>query len=189
MVAALLPASVLAHAELDTVEPADGSTVEVAPTEIVMTFTQDVDIARSSIVVVTGGTEVANGGEVDPAAPRTMTLALPALEPGAYEVRWTTFSAEDGEGPERGVTTFTFTPPPPTSTPVPTPTPEPSATPAPTAASTPSPTASPAPSPSAETAPTTSTADVLIPIIVAVLLIAGLAYWLTRRRSGSGDTP
>ena len=183
--AALLPAAVLAHAELDTVDPADGSTVELAPTEIVMTFTPDVDEAQSSIVVVTGGTEVASGGEVDPAEPRTMTLALPPLEPGTYEVRWTTFSAEDGEGPERGVTTFTFTPPPPTPTPAPTP--EPSATPAPTPA--PTPTASPAPSPSADTMPTTSPVDVLLPIIVAVLVIAGLAFWLMRRRSGAGDTP
>jgi hypothetical protein len=30
---------------------------------------------------------------------------------------------------------------------------------------------------------------VLLPIIVAVVVIAGLAYWLTRRRSGSGSTP
>ena len=74
---ALLPAPVLAHAELDTAEPADGSTVEVAPTEIVMTFTQDLDPSQSSLVVVTGGSEVASGGMVDPADPRRMTLALP----------------------------------------------------------------------------------------------------------------
>jgi hypothetical protein len=185
---ALLPAAVLAHAELDTAEPADGSTVEVAPTEIVMTFTQDLDPSQSSIVVVAGGSEVASGGEVDPADLRRMTLALPALEPGAYEVRWTTLSAEDGEL-ARGVTSFAFTPPPPTPTPLPTPTPAPSATPAPTPAPTPSPTASPGPSPSSNATPTSSTADVLIPIIVAILVIAGLAYWLTRRRSGAGDTP
>ena len=120
VLAALLPAAVLAHAELDTVDPADGATVEVAPTEIVMTFVQDLDPSQSSIVVVTGGTEVASGGAFDPAEPRRLTLALPALEPGSYEVRWTTLSAEDGEL-ARGTTTFTFSPPPPTPTPTPTP--------------------------------------------------------------------
>jgi methionine-rich copper-binding protein CopC len=79
--AAAIPTAVFAHAELDTSEPADGATVAVAPTEIVMTFTQDLDPGRSSIVVVTGGAEIASGGEIDPSEPRQMTLALPALEP------------------------------------------------------------------------------------------------------------
>jgi hypothetical protein len=185
--AGLVPTAVLAHAELDAMTPADGATVDVAPSEIAATFTQDLDAARSSLVVVTAsGTEVASGGEVDPAAPRQMTLALPSLEPGAYEVRWTTFSAEDGEGPERGVTTFTFTPPPPT--PSPTPTPPPSATPAPTPSATASPPPSPAPSPSADGSQTGSTTDILIPIIAAVVVVAGLGYWLARRRSGAGET-
>ena len=184
--AALIPATVLAHADLDTMTPADGSTVDVAPTEIVATFTQDLDPPRSSLVVVMGGAEIASGGEVDPAEPRRMTLGLPPLEPGVYEVRWTTFSAEDGEGPERGTTTFTVTPPPPT--PAPTPTPPPSATPAPTPSPTASPSASPAPS--ADTTNTgTSTSDILIPIVAAVLIVGGFGYWLLRRRSGAGGTP
>ncbi|HET9345031.1 MAG TPA: copper resistance CopC family protein [Candidatus Limnocylindrales bacterium] len=183
LAAAVFPATVLAHAELDTVTPVDGSTVDVAPLEIVMTFTQDLDPGRSSIVVVTGGTEIASGGEVDPSEPRRMTLALPALEPGAYEIRWTSWSAEDDEG-DRGITTFTFTPPPPT--PSPTPTLAPSATPAPT----PAPTPSPSPAPSADTTPTgTSATDILIPIVAAVVLIAGFGYWLLRRRSGAGGAP
>ena len=112
--------------------------------------------------------------------------AKPALEPGAYEIRWTSWSAEDDEG-DRGITMFTFTPPPPT--PTPTPTPAPSATPAPTPAPTPSPTASPSPAPSADTTPSTSATDILLPIIVAVVVIAGFGYWLLRRRSGAGGTP
>jgi methionine-rich copper-binding protein CopC len=189
LLGAIFPSAVAAHAELDTMTPADGATVEVAPTEIVATFTQDLQSDRSSLVVVTGGTEIASGGEVDPANPRRMTLALPPLEPGSYEIRWTTFSAEDGEGPERGVTTFTLTPPPPT--PSPTPTPEPSATPTPTPepTSTPSATPSAVPSPSGSDTPTSSTADILIPIIAAVVIVAALGYWLMRRRSGASGTP
>jgi copper resistance protein C len=184
----LTPASVFAHAELDTVTPADGSTVDVAPTEIVMTFTQDLDPGRSSIVVIgPGGGEIASGGEVGP-DPRTMTLALPPLEPGAYEVRWTSYSAEDDEI-ERDTTTFTFTPPPATPSPSPTPTTAPSATPAPTPGSTPSPSPSAVPSPTGDGTSTGSTTDILIPIVAAVILVAGLGYWLARRRTGAGGTP
>jgi methionine-rich copper-binding protein CopC len=184
---ALVPATVQAHAELDTVTPADGATVEVAPAEIVMTFTQDLDPSRSSIVVVDStGAEVASGGEVG-ADPRTMTLALPTLDPGAYEVRWTSYSAEDDEL-ERGITTFTIMPPPPTSTPT---APPPSATPAPPPSATPAPSATPTPlpSPTGSGTPTSGTADILIPIVAAVVLVAGLGYWLARRRTGAGGTP
>ncbi|HEX5014921.1 MAG TPA: copper resistance protein CopC [Candidatus Limnocylindrales bacterium] len=187
LAAFLVPAAVFAHAELDTVTPADGSTVEVPPTEVVMTFTQDLNPSKSSIVLVTAaGAEVASGGEVDASDPRRMTLALPALEPGAYEIRWTSWSAEDDEG-DRGVTTFTVAAPPPS--PSPTPTLAPSATPAPTPGPTATPRATPVPSPSGAGTPSSSTTDILIPIVAAVILVAGLGYWLMRRRSGAGGAP
>ena len=135
-----------------------------------MTFTQDLDPGRSSIVVVTGGTEIASGGEVDPSEPRRMTLALPALEPGAYEIRWTTLERGGRRGPERGITTFTFTPPPPTPSPTPTlaPARRPRRRPAPTPAD-----GLPRPVAVATRADGPSTTDILLPIIVAVLVIAG----------------
>jgi methionine-rich copper-binding protein CopC len=179
----LVPASALAHAELDTITPADKSTVGTAPTEIVATFTEELDPSKSSLVVVTSsGSQVASGGEVDATDKKKLTLTLPALEPGAYEIRWTSTSAEDGDI-ARGVTTFTFTPAP---TPTPTPSLAPSATPAPTAAPTPSPSLTAAPSPSGSGTPTASNTDILIPIVVAALLVAGLGYWLLRGRSRAG---
>ena len=51
------------------------------------------------------GTRIATGAK-DPAEPRVMRMALPELELGEYEVRWTTFSTEDGEL-ARGTYTFT----------------------------------------------------------------------------------
>jgi hypothetical protein len=175
----LVPASALAHAELDTITPPDKSTVGTAPTEIVATFTEELDPSKSSLVVVTSsGSQVASGGEVDATDKKKLTLALPALEPGAYEIRWTSTSAEDGDI-ARGVTTFTFTPAP---TPSPAPTLAPSATPAPT----PSPPLTPAPSPSGAGTPTASSTDILIPIVVGVLLVAALGYWLLRGRSRAG---
>ena len=78
----VLPASVLAHAELDTITPGDGSTVEGSPPEVVATFTEALDASKSSFVVVAaGGAEVASGGEVGADDPKKMTLTLPDLEP------------------------------------------------------------------------------------------------------------
>ena len=183
-----IPATALGHAELDTITPANGATVTESPPEIVATFTETLDPSKSSIVVVTAaGAEVASGGVVG-ADLKTMTLALPTLEPGAYQVRWTSTSAEDGDL-DRGTTGFTYAPAP---TPSPTATPAPSATPVPTQAATPSPSAAPvaSPSPSANGQPaSTSTADLIIPIIAAVVVIGGLGYWLLRRRSRTGGTP
>jgi hypothetical protein len=116
-----------------------------------------------------------------------MTLALPSLAAGAYEIRWTTASALDGDL-DRGTTTFTYAPAAPSASP----SSAASATPAASAAATPSPSiaATVAPSPSGTGQPASaSTSDLLIPIVVAVILVAGLGYWLLRGRSRSSGTP
>jgi copper resistance protein C len=183
----LAPAAVLGHAELDTIAPANGSTVDVAPTEIVATFTEDLDPSKSSIVVLdSAGAQIATGGTVAADDAKKLTLALPALEPGAYQVRWTSASAEDGDL-DRGTTGFTYAPAATASA-------SPSAAGATPEASvggpSPSATRTIAPSPSADTQPaSTSTSDLIIPIVAAVILIAGLGYWLLRGRSRSGGTP
>jgi copper resistance protein C len=185
LAALVVPSVVLAHAELDTMTPANGSTVDVAPTEIVATFTEELDPGKSSIVVLNvGGAQIATGGTVAADDKKKMTLALPALEPGAYQVRWTSTSAEDGDI-ARGTTGFTYAP---AATPSPTPSAAATRSVAPSAVVTASP--SIAPSPSGDTTPTsTSTTDLIIPIVVAVILIAGLGYWLLRGRSRTSGTP
>ena len=189
IVALAAPAAVLGHAELDTMTPANGSTVTTAPTEIVATFTEPLDPSKSSIVVLNAsGAQIASGGQVDAADAKKMTLALPPLEAGTYQVRWTSASALDGDL-DRGTTGFTYAPAP---TPSASPSAAASATPAASVAATPSPSvaASVAPSPSGSGQPaSTSTSDLLIPIVVAVILVAGLGYWLLRGRSRSGGTP
>ena len=189
IVALAAPAAVLGHAELDTMTPANGSTVTRAPTEIVATFTEPLDPSKSSIVVLNAsGAQIASGGQVDAADAKKMTLALPPLEAGTYQVRWTSDSAQDGDL-DRGTTGFTYAPAP---SPSASPSAAASATPAASAAATPSPSvaASVAPSPSGSGQPaSTSTSDLLIPIVVAVILVAGLGYWLLRGRSRSGGTP
>lgn len=180
----LLPGSAQAHAELDSPTPADGSTVEGSPPTIEGSFTQDVDPEGSFLQLRDAAGAVVAEGEVDPDEPRRMVMdPLPDLPEGTYTVRWTTFSAEDGEGPERGSWTFTVT-----ASPAPEPTPEPTPAPAATAVPTTEPTASPepsaAPSPSDPPGadPAGSDDDVLIPILLGLALVAVAGGSLLRRR-------
>jgi hypothetical protein len=175
------PVAVLAHAELETVDPADGATVTVAPTEVVMTFSEALDPTKSSIVVaLIGGDEIASGGVVDPAEPTRMTLAIPELTAGEYELRWTSASAVDGDL-DRGTTMFSYAPPPPT------PNPTASAAPSPTPPASPatSTSPSPSPSPSADGTPASAT-DVIVPIVAAIVALAVLGGWLLSRSRGRG---
>lgn len=175
----------MAHSELDTSIPAADAEVQGSPPELITTWTQDLDPSRSSLEVRDStGARVAMGGELGD-GPRELRLALPDLAPGTYEVRWTSFSAEDGELARR---TFEFTvvasatpSPTPSSSPTPPPSVPPSA--APTSAPTPSPTAPPTPTPSAApTEPVDSSGDVLLPILAAAVFVGVLAVWMRRRR-------
>jgi methionine-rich copper-binding protein CopC len=184
LVTALLIAATVAfgHAELATVTPADKSTVQGSPTEIVMTFVQNLDPAKSSIVVVDSANKVVvKGGTVPAGQKREMDLAITTpLAPGTYTIRWTTFSTEDGET-ARGTTTFTVTAPPPSA--APSAAPSASAV-APSAAPSAAPSvAASAPPSTPPTTPATSTSDAVIPVVVALIVLAGLGMWLLRSRA------
>jgi methionine-rich copper-binding protein CopC len=177
----LVPATVLGHAELATISPADGTTVTVAPTQIAITFTEPLDPKKSSIVLVPiGDSPILTGGVVDSADAKRMTLAVPGLASGAYEVRWTSASVLDGDL-DRGVTNFTYSPP--ASSPTDENGSPPSATP-----STAPPSVAPSQTPNAVgsnpgTPLTASSNDPLIPIFVALILLVALGLWLLRGRS------
>jgi copper resistance protein C len=176
-----LPITASAHADLVSATPADKSTVNGTPTEIVLTFSERLDPAKSSMILRDpNGSQVAKAG-VDPADDTVMRLTPPALEPGAYEIDWTS-AALDGHL-LRGKVAFTVTAPTPSPTVAPTsaPTATAAATPATSAAPTPSPTASAVPAPAS-----TSGADVIVPVLVAIVLIAVLGAWLLRGRMSGG---
>jgi copper resistance protein C len=168
----------LGHAELDTASPGPGDEVAGSPAELVATFTQDLDMSRTTMAVRDGsGTTVAEGPQLGD-GPRELRLALPPLAPGEYEVRWTSFSAEDSEL-ERGRFTFTVLP-----------APAPTATPTSAATAVPA-TVAPIPSPSPGTATPVASAppDVaadgataLLPIAVAAVALLAIGAWLLRRR-------
>ncbi len=182
-----VPALALAHAEFVSSTPAPGATVEGPPAEVVIEFSQDLDPSRTSIEVRdASGTTVASGGELG-AGPREFRLALPELAPGAYEVRWTSFSAEDSE---LARDTFTFTV---AAAPSPSPSAAASAQTSPSAEASPS----PSPEPSAAASPSqgpsgggTGSGDTgldiatLLPIAAALVVVVALGAWFVRTRRG-----
>ena len=82
-----------AHAFLDHAEPRVGSTVPAAPKEVVLTFSQKVEAAFSSVEV-----SDAKGTRVDEGKPAvsatTMRIRVKPLPPGTYHVRWHVLSVD-----------------------------------------------------------------------------------------------
>jgi copper resistance protein C len=82
-----------AHAFLDHAEPRVGSTVQTAPREISLAFTQELEPAFSTVEV-----RDANGARVDQGKARvsadTMHIGLKPLPPGTYKVHWHALSVD-----------------------------------------------------------------------------------------------
>jgi copper resistance protein C len=82
-----------AHAFLDHAEPRVGSTVPTAPREVILTYTQNLEPAFSSVEVsdssgarVDQGKATISGG--------VMRVGLKQLPPGTYKVRWQVLSVD-----------------------------------------------------------------------------------------------
>ncbi len=178
-----MPLVALAHAELETASPPDGAVLDSPPTEIVLTFTEALDPVKSHMELIgPDGTQVANG-VADADNDKAMRIDPPELAPGAYESRSTAFAAHDG-ALKREVLTFTITAHSPTPTATPTPAPSASATPSSSPSASPS--ARPSPAPSAGGPTSASGADVLLPILAALIVVAVLGAMLLRGRSRGG---
>lgn len=187
----LSPVTTSAHASLVSATPAAGSSVEATIGRLEATFSQNLDPSRTSLEVRDGsGTAVARGGARGD-GPRQFRLTLPVLAPGSYEVRWVSYSAEDGEL-ARGSYAFAVLVPTQPPTEAPTPPPSPSASPTmapstPAATSSPplatllNPNASPVPTSTGEA--TSGDAVLLLPIGLAALLVGLMAVRLLRRRA------
>jgi copper resistance protein C len=84
---------VQAHAFLDHAEPRVGSTVQTAPRELSLSFTQQLEPAFSTVEV-----RDANGARVDQGKPRisgdAMHVGLKPLGPGTYKVHWHALSVD-----------------------------------------------------------------------------------------------
>lgn len=101
LIFALLPAALSAqtaqaHAFLDHAVPAVGSTVAVAPKQVQLFFTQDLEPAFTGATIANAnGQPVATGPAVfDPRNKAEMVLNLPPLAPGHYKVSWHALSVD-----------------------------------------------------------------------------------------------
>jgi methionine-rich copper-binding protein CopC len=184
-VLALAAPVTLAHAALETSDPAAGATI-ASPYVLVFRFDEALKTDGSSVVVRdAAGTIVAQGGLSQDDA-FTQVVELPAVPPGAYEAHWVSITADDS-GKTQGDVSFTVVAatPPPSVTPLPStsPTyqPPPSSTPSATLVPTTAATATPAPTPAPGATPS-SGADLIVPLVLVGAVAVGLGWFLLRRR-------
>ena len=95
-----------AHASLADIRPADRSSLTVAPSEVVLTFTEPVEVPSGGIRVLDATATRVDLGAIDTGDPAIVGVALPAdLPDGAYMVSYRVISADSH--PVGGVRTFT----------------------------------------------------------------------------------
>ena len=90
ILAVIMPAPAFAHASLSRATPAAGSTVETAPPEVRLYFTERLEAAlsRATLDGPDGRKISTSAAVVDPQNPAELVLKLPPLGPGHYTVKW-----------------------------------------------------------------------------------------------------
>jgi copper resistance protein C len=90
-----MPTFAKAHAFLDHASPRVGSTVNPAPKELVLWFTQQLEPAFSSIEVRNEQGATVTAGRTTIGGDRTqLRIPLKALPPGSYKVIWRVLSVD-----------------------------------------------------------------------------------------------
>jgi methionine-rich copper-binding protein CopC len=84
------PAIAMAHAHLQKADPAVGSTVNAAPTEVSIHFTEGVEPKFSSIAVTNaaGATVDKHDVHTAPGDQQELIVGVQPLPPGVYNVEW-----------------------------------------------------------------------------------------------------
>jgi copper transport protein len=90
--------SAAAHSALQRSQPEAGATLDAAPSEIVLVFSERPDPGLSRVEVLDDEGTPLEGLETHPAGddPETLVTDLPDLPEGAYTVNWQALSAVDG---------------------------------------------------------------------------------------------
>ncbi len=97
----------LAHASLVEVAPSDRSTLDAAPEQVTLEFSEPVTLSTGGLRVFDGQANRVDDGEVEVGGPETIGVALPAdLPDGGYVVTYRVVSADSH--PIGGVSTFTI---------------------------------------------------------------------------------
>jgi len=79
-----------AHAHLETANPAPSATVATAPTEVSITFSEEVEPHFSGIEVLDakGNREDQGAARIPGGDAKILSVAVKPLQPGAYKVVW-----------------------------------------------------------------------------------------------------
>jgi copper resistance protein C len=90
----ILAGPALGHAKLQSSIPAADAQLQTAPTSLRLTFNEAVQLAILILTVDDKSIPV----NVDRSAPAALqvSVALPALAPGKYQVQWSALSVDDG---------------------------------------------------------------------------------------------
>jgi methionine-rich copper-binding protein CopC len=104
-------APAFAHADLASASPAANATVTAAPTEITITFTEEVEPKFSTIEVTDAKGDRVDQGPAHTAAndAKILSVGLKALTPGVYMVMWHATAADDSHK-TKGSYQFVFKP-------------------------------------------------------------------------------
>ena len=95
--ATLFSAPASAHALLTESSPADGTSVDQAPSEVLLTFTESLDPLLTVVHVLdASGARVEAGRTEVPGLPNRARVPLGPLPQGTYTVTWRTTSTADG---------------------------------------------------------------------------------------------
>ncbi|MGS0897606.1 copper homeostasis periplasmic binding protein CopC [Burkholderia stagnalis] len=88
--AATVSSAAFAHAHVAHSEPAANAALDVAPGAVAIDFTESLEPAFSSIVVVDGEGKTVSAGRarIEAANRKRMTVPLTAVGTGAYTVKW-----------------------------------------------------------------------------------------------------
>jgi methionine-rich copper-binding protein CopC len=92
--ALLLVGPVFGHAKLLSTTPAAEAQLGLAPTSLTLTFNENVRLAV--LKLSTGGHEIPLTIDHGSAAAPSVTIALPPLTAGKYEVQWSALTPSDG---------------------------------------------------------------------------------------------
>lgn len=90
--------SVWAHAALVRSDPIAGAVLTVAPTAVVLEFTETLDAGATAVNLLDAQSQIVvpGPGLIDPDQPTILRLPLPPLADGAYSIAWQARSTVDG---------------------------------------------------------------------------------------------
>ena len=90
----LLASAAFGHARLQSSSPPDAAQLPVAPKSLTLTFNENVQLAV--LFLSSGGKDIPLQVDRSATAARAVTVMLPPLANGKYQVQWSALSPDDG---------------------------------------------------------------------------------------------